>query len=170
MIKILEFGFGTGLNALLSASNAPKQITIEYDTLDKYPLHKEITNQLNYGEVLNEVSLFDQIHSTSWGEKIEILPSFLLNKIQLDFRDFRSSKQYNLVYFDAFAPSKQPELWTIDILQSCYNLLEEGGVFATYSAKGQLKRDLKAIGFTVESLPGPPGKFEITRAIKPSPA
>lgn len=166
-INILEFGFGTGLNVLLTALAETKDVSIKYDSIEKHPISKEISSQLNYGEILNNDTLFKLIHSSAWGGKIQLTPSFYLSKFQLDFRDFTSNSKYHLIYFDAFAPSKQPKLWTKEVLSQCYDFLLPGGIFVTYSAKGQLKRDLISLGFEVESLPGPPGKFEITRAVKP---
>ncbi|RLD22275.1 MAG: methyltransferase [Bacteroidetes bacterium] len=165
-INILEFGFGTGLNALLTAKRSSNEGKVIYETLEKYPLPQDITQELNYGKILGDETLFEKILSAEWEDAIEISASFLLKKIKVDFRDFSSSPKYHLIYFDAFAPNKQPNLWAKPIFEKCYDLLIPGGAMVTYSAKGQFKRDLKAIGFEVESLPGPPGKFEITRAIK----
>ena len=165
-LSILEFGFGTGLNALLTAIEVTPGKNVSYHSLEKYPLPTEITNSLNYGEVLHSTALLSKIHKAGWGEEQTITPNFSIKKIEADFRDYANDVYYDIIYFDAFAPSKQPELWTKEIFAHCYQLLNEGGVLVTYSAKGQLKRDLKSIGFVVESLPGPPGKFEITRAIK----
>ena len=165
-ISILEYGFGTGLNALLTAIKIGPTIKVHYHTLEKYPLPKEIIRLLNYGKVLHNEVLFDKIHRVGWDKEEAILPDFLLWKISTDFSTYNTTRSYDIIYFDAFAPSKQPELWTKEIFNSCYKLLNKGAVLVTYSAKGQLKRDLKSIGFRVESLPGPPGKFEITRALK----
>ena len=165
-LRILEFGFGTGLNALLTSLRIKSKIKVAYDSLEKYPLTKEISNSLNYGVVLNNSELFNTIHSVNWSTAQTITPNFSLNKIEVDFREYANTNQYDIIYFDAFSPSKQPELWTKEIFHKCYQLLNQGGLLVTYSAKGQLKRDLKSLGFMVESLPGPPGKFEITRAIK----
>jgi len=165
-LNILEFGFGTGLNALLTSLKTNSRIKAIYDTLEKYPIAREVSKSLNYGEVMHSPKLFNTIHSASWGKAEMITPDFLLTKTEIDFREYKSANKYDIIYFDAFAPSKQPELWTKEMFESCYGMMNQGAVLVTYSAKGQLKRDLKSIGFTVESLPGPPGKFEITRAIK----
>ena len=154
------------MNALLTAVEVDVSINVNYHALEKFPLPKEITQSLNYGEVLHNAGLFDRIHDANWDEIQSILPNFSINKIETDFRDYVIGTTCDIIYFDAFAPSKQPELWTKSIFENCYQFLNQGGVLVTYSAKGQLKRDLKSIGFVVESLPGPPGKFEITRAIK----
>jgi tRNA U34 5-methylaminomethyl-2-thiouridine-forming methyltransferase MnmC len=165
-IKILEFGFGTGLNALLTATSIPESINVSYHALEKFPLPSEIIQSLNYGEVMCQPELFDKIHRANWDEEHTILTNFSIKKIETDFRDYTSHDAFDIIYFDAFAPSKQPELWTRSIFEQCYKLLDKGGVLVTYSAKGQFKRDLKSIGFIVESVPGPPGKYEITRATK----
>jgi len=166
-LKILEFGFGTGLNCLLTAASNVGGRNINYHSLDKYPLDSETIKQLNYGELLKEKELFKRIHFAQWATVVKINKYFNLQKIKTDFRKFRAIDEYNIIYFDAFAPNKQPHLWSIEIFENCFKMLEQGGILVTYSAKGQLKRDLKTIGFTIESIPGPPGKFEITRAIKP---
>ena len=165
-VKMLEFGFGTGLNALLTIINIDVSIKVDYHTLEKFPLPREITRSLNYGEILNKPEIYDKIHNANWDERQSILPNFSIKKLETDFRDYIYDETYDIIYFDAFAPSKQPELWTKSIFECCYQSLNKGGVLVTYSARGQLKRDLKSIGFVVESLPGPPGKIEITRAIK----
>lgn len=165
-IKILEYGFGTGLNALLTAEALSEAISIHYHSLELFPLKNETVSLLNYGKLLENETLFEKLHSCSWEYTNQLNEYFTLRKTKTDFRKFTTDEKYQLIYFDAFSPSKQPELWTKAIFEQCYNLLDNGGVLVTYSAKGQLKRDLIAIGFTVESLPGPPGKFQITRAIK----
>lgn len=165
-VKILEFGFGTGLNALLTSSKIELSIEVEYHTLEKFPLPKEIIQSLNYGDVLTNTEFYEKMHDATWNERQSIHPNFTIKKLETDFRDYNSEETYDIIYFDAFAPSKQPELWEKSIFERCYRFLNEGGLLVTYSAKGQLKRDLKSIGFVVESLPGPPGKFEITRAVK----
>lgn len=165
-LNILEFGFGTGLNALLTSLKTNSRIKATYDTLEKYPIAKKVSKSLNYGKLMHNPELFSAIHSAKWGEAEMITPDFLLAKTEIDFQEYKGDKKYDIIYFDAFAPSKQPELWTKEIFESCYGMMHQGAVLVTYSAKGQLKRDLKSLGFTVESLPGPPGKFEITRAMK----
>jgi tRNA U34 5-methylaminomethyl-2-thiouridine-forming methyltransferase MnmC len=164
--KLLEFGFGSGLNALLTAQKSLSTTKVVYHTIEKFPLAQDVTNALNYGKILHDEVLFDKIHKAEWEKEIAITPSFSINKLNIDFRDFTSTNNYDLIYYDAFSPGKQPELWEKSMFKKCYDLLSSRGILVTYSAKGQLKRDLKSIGFDVESLPGPPGKFEITRALK----
>ena len=135
-------------------------------SIEKYPLSLDLVNQLNYGRILGQQQEFTKIHTTKWGIAVDIKEGFTLKKVKADFREYQNSSTFDIIYFDAFAPSRQPELWQLEILQQCYNLLVPNGILVTYSAKGQFKRDLKSIGFEIESPPGPPGKFEITRATK----
>lgn len=165
-LKILEFGFGTGLNALLTAKTSSIKIDIAYHTLEKYPVPQKIINALNYSAKINKAALFKQIHGAEWEDEHRLNQNFSIKKINIDFRDYATETHYDIIYFDAFAPSKQPDLWDKSIFKRCYQLLNAEGILVTYSAKGQLKRDLKAVGFTVESIPGPPGKYEMTRATK----
>lgn len=164
-VDILEFGFGTGLNALLTFKAKP-DFNISYHSLEKYPIKQVLANQLNYGKILERSELFKKILVSPWGTWHELTDNHSLLKEEIDFVDFEPESSYDLIYFDAFAPSKQPELWSVEILRKCYDALKNGGAFVTYSAKGQLRRDLESLGFTVERLPGPPGKAEMLRARK----
>ncbi|ADR22796.1 hypothetical protein MATR_33580 [Marivirga tractuosa] len=168
-VNIFEVGFGTGLNALLAAQFAiENEVKIDFTTIEPYPLDMEIINQLNYVSSIGEDNLkivFEELHKCEWGKKVEINPYFAINKIKTKLEDVESEERFDVLFFDAFAPSKQAELWTAELMQKCFNLLKDGGVFTTYSAKGQLKRDLKSVGFEVETLPGPPGKKEMVRGI-----
>lgn len=167
-INIFEFGFGTGLNALLTWMYAKKhQKGIYYDTVEKFPLGKEVYEQLNYGEQLNETTKYTLLHSSPWSEEIILDPLFHFQKQALDIFDFAfPSSFYDLVYFDAFAPSKQAEVWAPSLLQKIHAALKPNGILTTYCSQGQFKRDLKEAGFILEMLPGPFTKKEITRAIK----
>ena len=164
-LRILEFGFGTGLNALLTLLNS-QGTAISYHSLEKYPVDLSSASQLNYGALLADPDAFKEIISSSWNKWVPISDNFRLFKQEIDFLDFEPEETFDIIYFDAFAPSKQPELWSIDILEKCYRALAPQGIFVTYSAKGQLRRDLQELGFKVERLPGPPGKFEMLRATK----
>ncbi len=168
-VDIFEVGFGTGLNALLAAQFAiDNEVKINFTTIEPFPLEIEIIEQLNYATSIGKEDLrivFEQLHSCKWEESIEINPYFSIHKVKSKLEDFQTDLRFDVLFFDAFAPSKQAELWTADLLQKCFSLLREGGVFTTYSAKGQLKRDLKSVGFEVETLPGPPGKKEMVRGI-----
>jgi tRNA U34 5-methylaminomethyl-2-thiouridine-forming methyltransferase MnmC len=170
-IKILEVGFGTGLNAILTFPYALAQKAfIQYDTLEKYPLTEEVVRQLHFEKfVLNPelLAYFYELHATPWNEPADVIPYFTLQKIHESLEEFVApSSYYDLIYFDAFAPEKQPELWTDAIFEKLYNATRPGGVLVTYCAKGSFKRSLKAAGFEVEALPGPPGKREMTRGVK----
>ena len=164
-IAILEFGFGTGLNALLTLQ-ATKMAQVAYTSLEKYPVNQALAKELNYGKALGMEEAFEQLIACPWEKWYDLTDAFKLMKREIDFVDFEPEGHFDLVYFDAFAPSKQPELWTPEILKKCYEALRPQGVFVTYSAKGQLRRNLQNLGFQVERLPGPPGKFEMVRAVK----
>lgn len=168
-VKIYEVGFGTGLNALLAAKWADvKKIRIEYSTLECFPLPKEIINQLNYSTLFSSfLQVFESIHNVPWGSPHQITDHFTICKTKGKLEDISISKEaYDIIFYDAFAPSKQPEMWEADNLSKTVKGLKKPGVFVTYCAKGQLKRDLRSLDCQVESLPGPPGKKEMVRAIK----
>jgi tRNA U34 5-methylaminomethyl-2-thiouridine-forming methyltransferase MnmC len=170
-INILEVGFGTGLNALLSLKQVQdSKIKIHYTSLEAFPILIETADQLSYPtDVLFQQSkeLFMALHEAVWNEPVSILPNFTLEKrkITLQESSFRPS-EFDLVYFDAFAPNKQPEMWELSTLRKVVQAIKPKGVFVTYCAKGQLKRDLKSFGMIIETLPGPPGKREMVRALK----
>jgi tRNA U34 5-methylaminomethyl-2-thiouridine-forming methyltransferase MnmC len=167
-VNILEIGFGTGLNALLALQEANAlQCHINYATLEAFPLSKEVWSKLNYTELLGDKELFVSLHELSWNAEHELLPSFRIGK---HYETLQSIKflpdSFDVVFFDAFGPAKQPEMWTLEMLSKVALALNPGGIFVTYCARGQLKRDLKNLDFMVETLPGPPGKKEMVRAIK----
>jgi tRNA U34 5-methylaminomethyl-2-thiouridine-forming methyltransferase MnmC len=171
-IKILEIGFGTGLNAILTYPFAlAKKAFIQYDTLEKFPLKNEVIDQLQFDKIIDNPELhevFKKMHQTPWNEPVDLIPYFTLQKIHETLEEFVAPQSYyDLVYFDAFAPEKQPELWSEEMFVKLYNATRPGGVLVTYCAKGSFKRSLKAAGFLVEALPGPPGKREMTRGTKP---
>lgn len=171
MIKIFEVGFGTGLNAWLTYKKiANSEIKITYHSLEPYPLKEDIYTQLNYtkgSEDKNLQDFFLQLHHAEWDTEIELNNNFTLRKIKQTLEDYIVTDQnFDLVYYDAFAPSKQAEVWLPENIQKVYSLLNKEGILVTYCARGQFKRDLKEIGFLVETLPGPPGKKEMTRGRK----
>jgi tRNA U34 5-methylaminomethyl-2-thiouridine-forming methyltransferase MnmC len=169
-IRVLEMGFGTGLNALLSLLEIEgKACAIEYTALEAYPLDNAEVKQLNYLDKLGAPHLSDafwRMHSGPWAEDIPISPSFTLHKINTDFRDYRATGKFDLVYFDAFSPRVQPELWTSMQFERMYAALETNGILVTYCAKGSVRRAMQENGFRVERLHGPPGKREMLRASK----
>lgn len=163
-LRILEAGFGTGLNALLTAMHA--HIPVYYESWERYPLSIEVIDQLNYGNQLDAGELFKAMHTAPWNLAVAISSHFTLCKRSVDLLNEMPVGQFDIIYYDAFAPSKQPALWEIDILRKMTDTLVPGGVFVTYCAKGQLKRDLSSLGLTVETLAGPPGKKEMVRATR----
>lgn len=171
-IKLLEVGFGTGLNAILTFPYALSQAAfIQYDTLEKFPLGPEVVDKLHFDKFILNPELHDtflQMHACPWDEPVSLIPYFTLQKIHEALEEFYPpDSYYDLVYFDAFAPDKQPELWDDAMFAKLYKATRPGGMLVTYCAKGSFKRSLKAAGFEVEALPGPPGKREMTRGVKP---
>lgn len=167
-IKILEFGFGTGLNALLTAINS-KGKDICYHTLEKYPIGNELINELNYAGLFDGkyASVFEKIHQVDWETEQKVMGNFFITKQLIDFKEVIFKNKYHLIYFDAFAPDIQPKLWTKEIFSKAYDALYSGGVITTYCAKGMVRRVMQEVGFKMERLPGPPGKREMLRGIKP---
>jgi len=168
-IRILEIGFGTGLNALLSwkwAEENTKKLNIT--TLEPFPLSEEVIDKLNYGNLVSLLwsEKYTNLHKAAWEELVEISDYFSLTKHKAKLEEVPLRTTFDLIYFDAFAPNKQPEVWELANIEKCYSLLGNGGVLVSYCAQGQFKRNLKAAGFEVEVLQGPPGKKEMTRAWK----
>ena len=162
---VLEIGFGTGLNALLTLEAAGQEKRhVHYPGIELYPLAWEEVNALGYSDNPS----FERLHTASWEEDVEISPYFTLRKIKGDANTvINSSFSPSVVYFDAFAPEKQPEMWNEQLFRSLYVTMNTGGILTTYCAKGVIRRLLQAVGFRVERLPGPPGgKREILRATK----
>jgi len=170
-IKILEIGFGTGLNALLSLDESMKnEVQTDYCGIEPHPVKSEFIAALNYGRILKSELLstqFIQIHDAVWNCKIKLTPNFVLEKMHYTIENVELPLQYfNLVYFDAFGPDVQSEIWTEEIFKKIYNSMMPNGVLVTYSVKGIVKRALKSAGFNIEKLPGPIGKREFLRALK----
>lgn len=170
-IAILEIGFGTGLNALITLIEAEKlNLTIDYLGVEAYPVILAELKQLNYIEELNALDFeeqFDLMHSSTWEKTNTITPYFKLLKQKKDFLHITSKNQFDLIYFDAFGARVQPELWTTKIFRIMFTALKSKGVLVTYAAKGSVRRAMQEVGFSVERLPGPPGKREMLRASKP---
>ena len=169
-IRILEIGFGTGLNALLTADFEEHNSTkIIYHTLEAYPLEEEIIKSLNYPQLVgkeNSKELFQNIHQADWEVESPITANFSIQKMHTTLDGFQAKEKYDIIYFDAFAPSKQPEMWDLAVFEKLYSMMNANAILVTYCAQGQFKRNLKSVGFEVESLPGPPRKFEMVRATK----
>jgi tRNA U34 5-methylaminomethyl-2-thiouridine-forming methyltransferase MnmC len=168
-LNILEVGFGTGLNAFLTAMEcSASQRVVNYTTLEKYPLSKELTGSLNYPDFSGEEGpgVFERIHSAPWNTWVKICGNFNLKKVETDLTQDQLDGEFDLIYFDAFGPDKQPGMWTREIFAKIALVTGKGGILVTYSAKGEVKRTLRACGFEVELLPGPPGKRQMIRAVK----
>ena len=168
-ISILEVGFGTGLNALLTAiHNTVENREVNYTSVEKYPIDADIINKLNHHQFAGKKGkeIFYMIHSAPWNTMVNICNNFNLKKIETDFTKEPLQGKYDLIYFDAFGPDKQPEMWTKEIFNRISTLTNKNGIFVTYSAKGEVKRSLIACGFKVTLLPGPPGKRQMIRAVK----
>ena len=168
-IRILEVGFGTGLNVLATiADNKAGSYELDFHTIEAYPITSEEVNQLNYHEHIDAIGKDEiiHLHNLPWDKKSTIHDRFTFTKHLRRLESFESDLKFDIIYFDAFAPTAQPELWETSILFKMYNLLNHNGILVTYCAKGQFKRDLKSVGFEVQSIPGPPRKREMTRAIK----
>lgn len=169
-IAILEIGFGTGLNCLISLLEAQKRdLDISYTGVEAYPVTSEELQELNYISELNADAFgqhFAKMHVTAWEKQINITDYFSLHKQQKDFMQIDDTNTFNLIYFDAFGARIQPELWTEAIFEKMFAALKSNGVLVTYAAKGSVRRAMLAVGFVVERLPGPPGKREMLRATK----
>ena len=170
-LNILEVGFGTGLNALLTlieAGTLGKKII--YTTIEAFPLDAGIWEKLNYPKIIaptDYTEIFSILHLASWNRNVEISDLFRLHKIHKKLEDYQlADGAFDLVYFDAFSPVVQPELWSQAIFEKLYSAMTAGAILTTYSVKGEVIRAMKASGFSVEKIPGPPGKRHITRASK----
>lgn len=165
-VAVFEMGFGTGLNALLTAKIAEKQQRkISYTAIEAFPLTAEEAMELNFDEVL-ETHYLQALHRAEWEQPTQIHPFFSLTKHHGLLQDWQTDQCFQLVYFDAFAPEAQPELWTVDVFLKMASLLQPGAILTTYCSKGYVQRNLKAAGFWVEKHPGPARKREVIRAIK----
>ena len=170
-LRVLEIGFGTGLNAFLTALESGQQdVEIHYEGVEAYPVEADELSQLNYAARIaaNQQHLFDSLHKLSWEELHSITSNFSLKKRQQFFSELSDENSFDLIFFDAFGARVQPELWTESIFKSMYRALKNKGVLVTYSAKGSVRRAMQTAGFLVERLEGPPGKREMLRATKSS--
>lgn len=168
-ISILEVGFGTGLNTFMTYLYSKEcALKINYHSIEAYPVPLAETSQLNYTNEFSEVDkfVFNQLHQQEWNRVGQISDSFSLNKHLCLLEEFTSQQKFDMIYFDAFSPSEQPELWTVAIFKKMYDLLNGNGILVTYCAQGQMKRNMKQVGFKVKSLPGALGKREMTRGLR----
>jgi len=172
-IRVFEVGFGTGLNALLTLqAEMNNAFTVLYTSLEPYPVSLEVAMQLNYPTLLGQTalaSLFEALHAAPWNTTEAIIPGFTLDKRTQKLEEFQATEGngYDVVFFDAFAPNKQSELWQPAALQVVFGALRPGAVLTTYCSQGQFRRNLAQVGFAVYKIPGPPGKREMVRAFKP---
>ncbi len=166
-LRLLEIGFGTGLNAAVTAMAANSASPIHYISLEKFPVEKELLQSLHYDNQV-DTAILQAIHNAEWNTPTEITPYFTLEKQHADYLTDTLPAHIDIVYFDAFAPEKQPEMWSREAFTRLYNVLNSRAVLTTYCAKGSIRRMLNEIGFTTERLAGPlNGKREILRATKP---
>lgn len=168
-IRVLEAGFGTGLNAFLALLDAREQGGMtEFHSFEKYPLTADETAGLNYTSFFKEedAELFTRLHEAPWEKDVEITPYFTLHKHEEDFANVNFTEEFDIVFYDAFAPEVQPRLWEEEVLARFYNSLKKDGVFVTYCVKGVVKQALRGMGMKLERLPGPPGKREMLRGRK----
>ena len=164
-IYIFEMGFGTGLNALLTLQKAHEyKQPIHYTAIELYPLTEKEITQINYGQLLSSENTFLQLHNCDWEKDIRIDEFFTLKKIKSTLADMIPLDRINCIYFDAFSPIVQPELWTKEVFEKMYSFLQPGGMLVTYSSKSEIRRNMKAAGFTLTKIPGPWGKREMVRA------
>lgn len=170
-IAILEIGFGTGLNTLLTyKEHAHRNLQIDCIAVEAYPVAPDEVAMMNYASKLQEVDLqyvYQQMHTAAWEKEIRLSETFTLTKRKQFFEEIDDENAYDLIYFDAFGAEVQPELWTEAMFQKMYKALKNRGVLVTYAAKGSVRRAMLSCGFRVERLPGPPGKREMLRATKP---
>lgn len=165
LVHVFEMGFGTGLNALLTLEEAlRKNNRVQYHAIESDPVSAGIAEQYRVAPELT--GIFRQIHASDWNKEIQVTPWFTLMKSEGDLNLWSPDMFYHLIYFDAFSPEAQPELWTPQVFAKMHAMLYPGGILTTYCAKGSVRRNMIAAGFHVERLPGPPGKREMLRGKK----
>jgi len=164
--RILEMGFGTGLNAFLTAEHVlDGSMTVDYTALEAFPLQEEVWQEVVTQEPLHP-ELFHAIHAAPWGERAIINGNFSITKYHQRLEEFSTEDPFDLIFYDAFEPNTQPELWTEDVFRKLFGMTAQGGVLVTYCAKGSVRRAMQAAGYAVERLPGPPFKREMLRAVR----
>ena len=169
-VNILEIGFGTGLNAIITYIEAEKMdLKINYTGVEAYPITLAEALEMNYVEALNfedSDGVFEKMHEIPFGTVVALSDNFNIEKRNIFFDQIEDIDSFDLIYFDAFGFRVQPELWSTEIFLKMYKALKNNGVLVTYAARGVVKRSMKEVGFTVEKLAGPPGKREMMRAFK----
>lgn len=171
-VAVFEMGFGTGLNALLTLDYATRnEVAVTYETVELYPLAMEEALAMNYTELpfLHPYKAeYERMHACNWNEEIEINPFLKLRKEKQDLLDYMQPYAFDIIYYDAFAPSAQPHLWEKIVFDKLYSMLSRSGIITTYCSKGVVRRAMMASGFNMEKLQGPPGKREMLRGTKPN--
>lgn len=166
-IRVLEFGFGTGLNALLTADFAcTNNKWVSYETIEAYPLTEDEYSLLNYDQFVQTTCSIQDLHKVSFNTPHQLTKNFELLKHHSKFETFLSTSKFNIIYFDVFGFDFQTELWDTELLKKAYDLLVPNGIFVTYACKGIVNKRLKTLGFKVQKVAGPPGKREMTIAVK----
>jgi len=170
-VSVFEMGFGTGLNTLLTLIESEHiHQKISYETIELFPLTKDQIASLDYCQQLGRNDLqetFEQLHNCEWEKEVTITPNFTIKKSKTTLLNLETVGTFELIYFDAFDSNAQPELWRAEIFQKMFSILKPGGILVTYSSKGDVRRAMEAAGFTIEKIPGPPGKREMVRAAHP---
>lgn len=170
-ISILEIGFGTGLNAFITYLETLQKEKVDYVGIEAYPISEEEVRQMNYVSELHAEDhqfIFQALHQSTWEEEQAIASNFVLTKRKQFFQDIADSNRYDLIYFDAFGYPLQPELWSEVIFKKMLEALLPGGILVTYACRGPIKKAMLSAGFSIEKLPGAPGKREMLRATKTS--
>jgi tRNA U34 5-methylaminomethyl-2-thiouridine-forming methyltransferase MnmC len=167
---VFEMGFGTGLNALLTTLEAKhRQRKVFYETVEAFPLEIAIVEKLNYCYALEEPlwqPVFNSLHTCEWNSIQQITPFFSFKKVKALLADYIPGAHIDVIFYDAFAPAAQPELWILPVFEKLFAMLAPGGILVTYCSKGDVRRAMLAAGFTVEKIPGPVGKREMLRGMK----
>jgi tRNA U34 5-methylaminomethyl-2-thiouridine-forming methyltransferase MnmC len=164
-LRVFEVGFGTGLNALLTAREAgTRKKQVIYTAIEPYPLETLITEALNYND---PPGIFNLLHLTAAGRTIQVNDSFRFTRYELSLAAFETTERFDLVYFDAFGPLTQPEMWSADTFSRVFSMMDPGGVLVTYCSKSVVRHTMRDVGFNVTKVPGPRGKREMVRAMKP---
>ncbi len=170
-VSVVEMGFGTGLNALLSCMAADAvSAHVHYTAIEMFPLEANWAQQLNYCATLETpayIAVFDRLHSADWESDQRITDHFTIHKINARMEEaVIGSRLVDIVYYDAFAPEVQPELWSREIFEKIGTWMQPGGMLTTYCSKGAVRRAMQAAGWRVKKMPGPPGKREIVHAFR----